>query len=68
MKVNVPTTSVTMRARGQPAADDLGDDEVRASLGLVVDPAQVLADQAEEEELDSREEHDRDDERREALR
>ena len=49
-------------------AYDVRDDEVGSALRLVVDAAQVLADQAEEEQLDAGEERDRDDQRREALR
>src|SRR5262245_28419629 len=42
-------------------------DEVWPAFGLVVDPPDVLADEAHEEELDAREERDRHDERGEAL-
>src|SRR5262249_41104281 len=49
-------------------AYNLGDDEVRAALGLVVHPAEVLADQPEKEQLDTGEEGDRNDERGKPLR
>ena len=41
---------------------------MRTALRLVVHPAEVLADQSEEEQLDAGEERDRHDEGREALR
>src|SRR4029079_3932247 len=49
-------------------AHRLGHDEVRSALRLVVDPPEVLADEAEEQELHAGEERDRHDEGGEALR